>query len=112
MSGVVEKDALRNFVLVVVMALGAAFVPAAHGQSAAGAATPSAGAGTSAAAAKPAAGAATQSAGATADVNVELHYPVTFNSHALTAQMLPTPKLIRFMNPPPTRVSPAKLSIR
>ena len=72
MSGAVEKDAVRNFVLVVVMGLGAAFVPAAHGQSAAGAATQSAGAGTSAApaqssaAAKPAAGAATQSAGATA----------------------------------------------
>ena len=31
-----------------------------------------------------------QSAGATADVKVELHYPVTFNNHALTAQMLPT----------------------
>jgi hypothetical protein len=72
MSGVVEKDAVRNFVLVVVMGLGAASVPAAHGQSAAGAATQSAGAGTSAApaqssvAAKPAAGAATQSAGGTA----------------------------------------------
>lgn len=30
------------------------------------------------------------SAGATADVNVELHYPVTVNDPALTAQMLPT----------------------
>jgi amidohydrolase len=31
-----------------------------------------------------------QSAGATADVSVELHYPVTVNDPALTAQMLPT----------------------
>ena len=31
-----------------------------------------------------------QSAGATADVNVELHYPVTVNNPALTAEMLPT----------------------
>lgn len=31
-----------------------------------------------------------QSAGATADVNVDLHYPVTVNNPALTAEMLPT----------------------
>jgi amidohydrolase len=31
-----------------------------------------------------------QSAGATAEVNVELHYPVTVNDSRLTAQMLPT----------------------
>ncbi len=70
MNGVLEKDAARNFVLVVVMGLCAAFAPAAHGQSAAGAATAASGAGTaqaqSSAATKPAVGGATQTAVATA----------------------------------------------
>ena len=72
MSGLLEKDAVRTFILLAVMGLCvAAFVPAARGQSAAGAAT--AGSGTapaqaqSSAATKAAAGPATQAAGATAE---------------------------------------------
>src|SRR3984885_3450849 len=73
MSGLLEKDAVRTFILLAVMGLCvAAFVPAARGQSAAGAAT--AGSGTapaqaqSSAATKAAAGPAA-AAGATAEIS-------------------------------------------
>ena len=67
MSGVVEKDAVRNLILVVVMGLGAAvFAPVGRGQSAAGAATAAPAQAQNSAAAKPAAGATTPAAGATA----------------------------------------------
>jgi hypothetical protein len=67
MSGRLEKDAVRNFILLLVMGLcAAAFVPAARGQSAAGAAT--AGPAPAQAQSSPAAKAApaTQAAGAAA----------------------------------------------
>src|SRR5580692_11160984 len=67
MSGRLEKDAVRNFILLLVMGLcAAAFVPAARGQSAAGAAT--AGSAPAQAQSSPAAKAApaTQAAGAAA----------------------------------------------
>jgi len=60
MNGLLEKDAARNSLLLLVLGLCAAFAPAAFGQSAAGAATAASGAGAapeqtqSAAAAKPA----------------------------------------------------------
>jgi hypothetical protein len=91
MSGLLEMDAVRNSLLLMVLALCAApFAPAAQGQNAAGAATSGAGSGAAAvqaqspAATKPAAGATTQQAAASAQNSAQSAVQSSSSSPAQT----------------------------